>query len=127
MLRRSGTIDDLWDQCNSFQSFIIEPVDANSTGKPFTLGTWQLVGRLKVTDIKSTSTNNIDALDKTLASTVIVEETNNNKENVVINMKKLPEMVQSVTGNNIHFNTMILIIILISILILILILIPISL
>ena len=116
MLRRSGTIDDLWDQCNSFQSFVIEPVDANSTGKPCTLGTWQLVGRLKVADIKSTSTNNIEALDKTVAATVLVEETNNNnnnnnKENVVINMKKLPEMVQSVTGTNIPFNTKIIIII----------------
>jgi len=32
MLRKSGTIDDLWGQYNSFPSYIVEPVDANSTG-----------------------------------------------------------------------------------------------
>lgn len=96
LLRKTGTIDDLWvsGQYNSFQSFVIDTSLAATN-----VGAWQLVGRLKISNIKSDPSSSSTTLPKSIADippspTLDVTPF----PPVIVTTKKQPEIIQSVTG-----------------------------
>ena len=109
MLRKTGTIDDLWvsGQYNCFQSFVIDSTSLDATNsKGVSIGTWQLVGRLKITNIKSDLSSS--SLSSSLLSSIqqpIADippsptlEVTPLPPPLIVTTKKQPEIIQSVTG-----------------------------